>query len=214
MKINNRKKYHNSRQSRSNNRICHLRSSGDHCLLNTHSFFLIPENTFYNYNGIIYQHTRSESQPSQSHNIQRKPIEKHQIESCYNRDWNRKTDNQRCSHSTKEYKQYNDSKDNTQYSTAFHFTDSTFYKSPLIGDYLKMIAGQSIFYHCQPTSYFVYHLHRIETHFLINRQTDTTFSINTYNVFGTCIHKLHSSYFFQKAGSLVDICHSFRRTIP
>ena len=85
---------------------------------------------------------------------------------------------------------------------------------PLIGDYLKMIAGQSIFYHCQPTCYFVYHLHRIETHFLINRQTDTTFSINTYNVFGTCIHKLHSSYFFQKDGSLVDICHSFRRTIP
>ena len=85
---------------------------------------------------------------------------------------------------------------------------------PLIGDYLKMIAGQSIFYHCQPTSYFVYHLHRIETHFLINRQTDTTFSINTYNGFGTCIHKLHSSYFFQKDGSLVEICHSFRRTIP
>ena len=64
-----------------------------------------------------------------------------------------------------------------------------------IRDHLKTIAGQRLLNNRQPADHTIDNLHRIETHFLVNRQSDTALAIDADNIFRTIILEADSSDF-------------------
>ncbi len=95
MQIDNRQKDNDRRQCRGNDRTGYFGSTRYGGFTDRHPFFLVTENTFDHYDRIIHQHTGSKSQSAKCHDIQRKMIEEHQVESGDNGNRDSQADNQR-----------------------------------------------------------------------------------------------------------------------
>ena len=203
MQVNDRQENHNSRQRRGNNSPRHLRRSPDSRFTYGQPFLLVPKDTFDNDNGIIHQHTGSQSQTSERHNIQRKPVKEHQVESRHNRNRNRHTDNQRRPEPAKENEQHDNRQDDTQHGTVFHLPDRILDKRPLVGYHFKLITRQRLFDNTQLAGYTVHHLHGVITHFFIDRKSYTTFAVDTDDIVGAGIFKSYGSDLPQEKRSLI-----------
>ena len=95
MQVDDRQEYDNRRQRRGDNSPCHFRRTCNGCLAYRHPFLLVTEDALDHYNRIVDQHTRSEGQTAECHDVQGKMIEEHQVERSNDRDRDRQTDNQR-----------------------------------------------------------------------------------------------------------------------
>ena len=95
MQVDNRQEDDNRRQRRGNDRTTHFGSSRYGGFTYRHSFLLITKNAFDHHDRIIHQHAGSKRQPAERHDIERKMIEVHQVESSDNGNRDGQADDQR-----------------------------------------------------------------------------------------------------------------------